>query len=83
MKLVKASFEDLKKMYKQTKWDSIIDEFICSREPVAEIKEFTHSSPSGCYGSLYKALQRRKINNIKPSIHGDRVFIVNVDLVKK
>lgn len=83
MKLVKASVDDLKKMYKATKWDEIIDEFILSREPVAEIKDFEHSKPSGCYASLFKALQRRKINNIKGTINGDRVFIVNLDLVKK
>lgn len=82
MKLVKASVEDVK-MYKPTKWDSIIDEFIISKEPVAEIKDFTHTKPSGCYGGLYAALQRRKIKNIKGAMNGDRVFIVNLDLVKE
>jgi hypothetical protein len=86
MKLVKVEWNDtFGKIYKKTKLDVIIDEFIAMKTSIVEIEDFrsNYSSTSSCLGSFYNALRRRGQEHIKVAARDGKVYLVDTSRIDK
>lgn len=66
-------------MYQQTKNLGILEEFINSGLDCAEVKGFTHKTPSSCQNSLRSSIERFGMQSkCRAMVREGRVFLIRL-----
>ena len=85
MKLVKVELKDLKKGYKKTKLDAIIDEFLAMNTAIVRMADWqgSYRSADSCASAMNIGIKRRGYKHIK-AITRDRVpYLINLNIVER
>lgn len=83
MKLVeydKKKLGDTGRMFKRSKHQIILEEFIDSGMDCAKIEGWEHKTAKSLQNSLSAAIKRYKLNTVRAIIRNDEVFLVRKDL---
>lgn len=85
MKLVKVELKELKKGYKRTKLDAIIDEFLAMDTAVVEIADWKErdKSPHTCASAMNIGIKRRGYKHIKAIVRDSVPYLINLNIVEK
>lgn len=83
MELKQANYSDIRKAYKLTKLQQLVDDFAKSGMACAEVCGFANKTAFGCAQSLNHAIQRTKQYNIKAISRCDKVYLLNKILIKE
>lgn len=69
--------------YKKTKNFTILEQFLDSNEPCAEIKEYVHRDCYSCANSLKRSVELFHMNDILVKVFGGRIFLIRKSELKK